>query len=407
MSPSPPQPPQTSPPLSTAPPLTPHLVASTGNLTQDDSTDIYYQDAQWTPDGTTLLTHTSDQKLSTYILPPDLLSSHSPQSLQPYLSTPCPTRIQATTPYPFYNLQEPSTTLLLSSPTALPIRLTNTVYPHTHASYPYINPSTEAYIAPSALRFTRDGRHFIAGQRDALAIFDVSRDGSGPVQSYATTVSRKAKKLYGARSMGCGGKIMGLDVSGEEGWLAVGTTERDVAVYGGEGRGECVTALNLKGLRGGGTGVMQVRWCEGARYLVVAERQSEVVRVLDVRGGFRLLGSLEGRRADTTQRLGVDVVSTAEGEEVWAGGTNGFVRGWKGVGDLEGDRGPDFEWKLHDDAVSSAAWHPGGAVLATCSGQRHFPAALEEDSESSSSASDESSVATQTHGESSLKVWSF
>ena len=47
---------------------------------------------------------------------------------------------------------------------------------------------------------------------------------------------------------------------------------------------------------------------------------------------------------------------------------------------------------MHGDPVTSAVWHPGGAVMATCSGQRRFDDADE----------DEISV----RSDNSLKIWS-
>ena len=78
----------------------------------------------------------------------------------------------------------------------------------------------------------------------------------------------------------------------------------------------------------------------------------------------------------------------AEGYEVWGGGTDGYARMWRNAGEKEGEHMPDAELKLHDDAVGSAVWHPGGAVLATCAGQRSF-VPLDDDEESSDGEVDE------------------
>jgi hypothetical protein len=47
---------------------------------------------------------------------------------------------------------------------------------------------------------------------------------------------------------------------------------------------------------------------------------------------------------------------------------------------------------MHGDPVASAVWHPGGAVMATCSGQRKFNDADEDEA--------------TTEPDSSLKIWS-
>jgi hypothetical protein len=47
------------------------------------------------------------------------------------------------------------------------------------------------------------------------------------------------------------------------------------------------------------------------------------------------------------QRLGVDVVPTATGYEVWAGGTDGVVRMWSQPGSREGMVNPDSSFVAH------------------------------------------------------------
>ena len=61
-----------------------------------------------------------------------------------------------------------------------------------------------------------------------------------------------------------------------------------------------------------------------------------------------------------------------EGGEVWAGGTDGVVRVWEGLGRSEGRVDADWGFKAHGDVVVGVGVHPGGGVLASCSGQRRF-----------------------------------
>jgi WD40 repeat protein len=65
---------------------------------------------------------------------------------------------------------------------------------------------------------------------------------------------------------------------------------------------------------------------------------------------------------------------------------------WQNPGQLEGAQQPNAELeRMHDDSVTSVVWHPGGAVMATCSGQRRF-----EDGYNSTTGHDNS-----------LKVWTI
>jgi hypothetical protein len=65
-----------------------------------------------------------------------------------------------------------------------------------------------------------------------------------------------------------------------------------------------------------------------------------------------MLAWLEGRAAGTNQRLGVDVFEANGGMEIWAGGVDGVVRIWEGVGQTEGAQQRAWEWKAHDGMLS-------------------------------------------------------
>lgn len=170
----------------------------------------------------------------------------------------------------------------------------------------------------------------------------------------------------------------------KEGLLAAGTFGRWVGLYDGFGRGGevgCFTVGADEEEETRGVGVTQVLWSGEGRYLCVVERGCDGVGVWDIRGTGKRLAWLRGREARTQQRLGVDV----KGGEVWAGGTDGTVRIWEGLGMREGVVESSWDFKAHDDAVSSTTLHPVGSVLATCSGQRHYPDSVGEEVEGSES----------------------
>ena len=285
---------------------------------------------------------------------------------------------------------DPSTTLFLSTPRAHPIALRSALAPaRILASYRLIHEPTETYITPHSLHWMRDGSHFLTGSDSLIALFDVSRDGQGPVSRFPTIPSKR-KKIVGG-GVGVKGIVSALAVSGE-GLLAAGTFTRQVGLYDAEGRGDCVAVFSLaspdddhhtvvedvdlgKGAEGGG--VTQLLWSSCARYLYVVERKSDRILCYDVRVTGRRLASFVGRKARTNQRLGVDVISipsststsfatpaaaatvvegNGTGQDdvyydhlIWAGGTDGVVRIWKGppTGSSEEIR-PTWEWKVHD-----------------------------------------------------------
>ena len=159
----------------------------------------FFREAQFSSDGTTIITHSEDQCLRTFVLPVDLLEdAKRPHLLSPHCVAPSPSNIQCYALYPKFDLQNASSTVALSATRDLPIRLSNVLYPDiTHASYPLIHATTEAYIAPNSIAWTRDGSHFVAGSKDLLSVFDASYDGSGPVLQHKTASRNTERQRYG------------------------------------------------------------------------------------------------------------------------------------------------------------------------------------------------------------------
>lgn len=211
----------------------------------------------------------------------------------------------------------------------------------------------------------------------------------------------------------------------ESGMLAAGTWTRWIGLYDLGGMGGTVAtwcvAEAADGEAGiGGTGVTETGWSACGRYLFVVERRSGGVLVYDVRVTGKLVAWLKGREADTNQRLGVGLYEGEKGTEVWAGGMDGVVRVWEGVGMSEGVVERSWDWKAHDDPISSTAVHSSGTVVATCSGQRSFSAeassieseeseddSSDEDSDYEESRSGCSSTPMSRAPDNSIKVWSL
>lgn len=326
------------------------------------------------PDGTTLLTDSADHHIRTFILsvmplnissvprvnnnrPPDLLDEKpSPHRLSPYSTLPSAEPTYDTATYPFYSLQDPSTTLFLSSSRDHPIKLTSALAPTALANYSLVNPTTEAFITPHSIIYpsTLGGTHFLTGSDSLICLFDISRSGSdGPV-SWMPTIPSKRKQMVGG-GVGMKGIISAMAVNpvGDD-ILAAGTFTRQVGLYGSNGSGESLGTFSIAKAEAtrhiGGRGVTQVEWSPCGRYLYVAERKSDGVLVYDIRVTGQLLGWLQGRKALTNQRMKIDVVPSGEGDshELWAGGTDGYMRVWRNPAHTIGGQDPDWEWKVHD-----------------------------------------------------------
>lgn len=318
-----------------------------------------------TPDGTTLLTSSADNKIRAFILPPTLLDDpSSPLSLTPYTKHTFPTPINCIAPYPHYTLSDPSTTLYLSCPNSLPIRLSNILSPTSHpqASYNLICPTTEKYLTPSSILWSLPGTHFLTGTDCLISLFDISRSGCGPTTRLPTIPSKRHKMKGGG--VGMRGIVSALslqsstDESSGSSILAAGTWTRWLGMYDAAGLGGTIATWDISTAADseagiGGQGVSEVGWSGCGRYLWVAERKSRGVLVYDVRVTGKLVCWLEGREAETNQRLGVSCFEGDGGMEIWAGGTDGVARVWEGVGTKEGACKRNWEWRAHDGIVLS------------------------------------------------------
>lgn len=148
-----------------------------------------------------------------------------------------------------------------------------------YASYPWIDPNTEAYITPHSLMFTPDGTHFIAGSRSKFAVYDVNRPYQAAIKTCITSKSRKARKMYGD-DLSCptvpSSIFTAMDISCDD-VLALGTTTRHLALYEDHGMGSLITSFMLPahGTDPGsnGAGITQVKFSSCGTYLFVAERQ--------------------------------------------------------------------------------------------------------------------------------------
>lgn len=181
-----------------------------------------------------------------------------------------------------------------------------------------------------------------------MSTFDINRNGQGPFSRSPTTPSRRNRG--GVKSqVGMKGIVSALAMSCE-GLLAAGTFSRWIGLYDGHGHGGTVGNFQVKGggLEGEdadtGNGTTQLIWSSCGRYLCVVERESNGIGVWDVRGTGKRLSWLRGRMAQTKQRLGVDIM----GSDIWAGGKDGIVRIWEGLGMAEGVVSPSGQFYAHD-----------------------------------------------------------
>ena len=177
--------------------------------------------------------------------------------------------------------------------------------------------------------------------------------------------------------------------------LAAGAWTRWVSLYDGEGMGGTVANFSVADAADteakiGGAGVSQLLWSDCGTYLYVVERRSNGILMYDVRSTNKSVSWLEGRDADTNQRMAVDLTTINGKAEIWAGGTNGSVKCWKDAGSKEGAHVFDDSWQAYGEqtAVGGMSMHNCGSIIATASGSRR-ELAVELGSDSGSDSDDD------------------
>ncbi|KAK0641752.1 hypothetical protein B0T16DRAFT_220394 [Cercophora newfieldiana] len=416
----------------------------------------FFKSLQWSADGTTLFTSSSEKHVSSYVLPETLLEPRDePLHLKAHATLILGEPTSAIAPCPYFALENPYTQSILTASSDHPIHLhyafpqqpsedndgsTTTHQPPPLASFRLIKKETEAYLPIASLIWPAPGTHFIAGTTNRIALFDVSNPSSlsaEPLLSIATIPS--TRHIRKGNGVGMRGTVSALASqvreNGDAGLVAAGTRSRFMGLYDLQRAGECVATWGVAGSAAeagiGGGGVTQTLWSPCGRYLLVNERGSSGLLVYDLRGTNQLLAHLEGRNGDTNQRLSCDVfpgTNSAGGFEVWAGTKDGGVVMWEGVGNEYGAVSPTGGWDAHESAVGSTAMHTSGSVLATCSGSweikgsEYFSESTSESEDSGSQDSDESTSSNESGSErssrqprgspfvvkeTSLKVWSI
>lgn len=333
--------------------LHPKCVATTGdifsepiyNAGRDEGRSNLFRHATFSADGTTVVTQNEDNCLRSFVLPTDLLDERDElHQLQPYCDYRPSTNIQSFALYPQFDLAVASTTLVLSASADVPITLRNALdYETVHAVYPFINDRTEEYQSARSLAFTPSGSCFIAGSHNVIAAYDVARPDASPISQYILSPRRGAVQTDALR-LKSRAWISAMRLS-SDGLLAIGTTEREIALFENHGLGRCLCTFHLESRQG--TGVTGLQWSPCGRYLLVSERSSDAIQVFDIRDTKQEVGRLVGRNAATPQVLDIDVVSTADGFEAWAGGIDGHVKVWSNPGSKDALHLPDANLDMH------------------------------------------------------------
>jgi hypothetical protein len=377
------------------------------NKEKDTQYTSCIQEAQLSPDGTCIFTSDYNRSFSVYPIDVSAQADSSTRALKPYAQFTSSDPIWSFVPSPFFDINDPNSTHVLISRRDRYITLHNALWNVSQpsstsattqpidistpiSSYKLINALTEAVTAPLSLAYSHTGTHFFAGARNSIHTFDLEYPDA-PSHTISTIPSTRSKLKGGGR--GFKGWISALTLSPPTtfaggGMVAAGARTRHVGIYDATSGAE-ITTFSLPGTVDGkklvnanmqhiiGDGVSSLKYSPCGKYLYVAERQSDVLLIYDVRNFSLSLGYCAGRAALTKQKLGFDVWNAGaspydiEGtsHEIWAGGTDGVVRVWRDPYVKEGAVEPDEFVQIGsgDAPVVGTMVHPsGGLAVAAC-----------------------------------------
>lgn len=319
-----------------------------------------------------------------------------PQAIEPYACISFPHAISSAAVYPGFKLAEYNGAMVATSLSDHPIQLfnihrhaissdseTEPSLPKVSASYPLPNPNTEAMDAALALEFPSLDKLLVGTtrQRGRVALFDLNRPGSRPVNNIA--VKQKCKPIVSA--------IAPMPATEESADSPSWSMVTAVGYYAGGPSLSC----NLYDFRTreivsssaasvskefSSNGVTQLIWSKNGRFVFVLSRQSTTIPVLDARMGFAQVATLGGYKGMTNQRLSACIAVFHSSQYLFTGSTDGTVCRYddKALMGMDCDR-PLDSWQAHgsESNISSVSANPLTEVdrdlplvLASACGQR-------------------------------------
>ncbi|VDI49225.1 Hypothetical predicted protein [Mytilus galloprovincialis] len=345
--------------------------------------DNYFRGCKWSPDGKCLLTNSNDNKLRVYHYPTANTQSELKSSV---------TVKETDTVYDFcwyrkMSLEDPDTCCFLTTCRDGPVHMWDMANGHLKCTYRPYNHLDEIATAHS-LALSLDGGKLYTGFNRMIRVFDVSRPGRHCIQR-PTFVKHQGQP----------GIISCIAASPQGGGVyAAGSYARAIALYHEpEGNMVCM----FQGQQGG---VTHIAFSPDGTKLYSGGRKDPEILCWDLRKPGQIL-FVALRLCETNQRLYFD--QDAVGRHLFSGCHDGTVCVWdttqspvKVLDESDPLLKPIIKYKAHGDCVNGVSLNSYENVLATCSGQRHYPDLG--DSDDSDYESIESDVI-----DNSVKLWKF
>nr|CAG4651854.1 EOG090X06W9 [Triops cancriformis] len=328
--------------------------------------NCFTKGCKWAPDGSCLVTSSDDNVMRLFNLPPEIYNFAEWNSV-----------VQVSTKglvydyawYPPMNSADPVTCCLITTSQNNPIHMWDAYTGELRCSYRAFNDVDEITAAYS-VAFDPSGAKIYCGFDRCIRIFDVSQPGRD-------CVTRNTKSSKGALISQVG-IISCIAINPAMPSLyAAGSYLRSIGVYT-EPDGTPLCLLN-----GQSGGITHLLFSPDGTKLFSGGRKDNEILGWDLRNPGKILHVLQ-RTVDTNQRVFFDLDN--EGRYLFSGNSDGVVRIWDLWTNVEVSANCHnssdliLQFEAHQDCANGLSLHPTLPLIATSSGQRHFPEVDADDS---------------------------
>ncbi|KAF9459530.1 WD40-repeat-containing domain protein [Collybia nuda] len=372
----------------------PSLAASLALKFDPEFIDNFSRMAKWCPDGSVFLSQCENRTFQMFNTPPTQAQKdpHEPdRDYSPICTFHQPSPILDFIWYPAATPLDPASFCFIASVRECPVKLLDAADGRLRASYRIVD-HRERQIAPHSLAFNQTAERLYCGFEDAVEVFDFARPGEGT--RLMTTPSKKSKDgLKGIISALAFVPSQGLDMYAAGSLLH---NKSNIALFTESHGAEPEMFV------GGGprAGVTQILFNPAKPHIMYAAfRRHTAIYSWDIRSNVdspvKIYHCKESAKK-TNQKIRFDVdlggrwlsVGDQSGNISMFDLYDGDVDKIPEPYDNSEDVLPTSEFKAHNDAVGSVAFHPLQPTLLSVSGSRHFR--LDDENSDLSSSSDES-----------------
>lgn len=324
--------------------------------------DNYLRGCKWSPDGTCLLTNSNDNKLRLFDLPAQLYEEKLqdiPEMTSVLQIKECDT-IYDYCWYPQMTSKDPETSCFVSTCKDNPVHLWDAFTGQLRCSYrPYNH--VDELTSTFSLGFSCNGQKLYCGANKMIRIFDIDRPGRD-----CTVIPTYSKHFGQSGIISCI-----IPNPGDTRIIAAGSFNRSIALYNHEAKN---MLCMFEGQQGGVTHM--VFSPDGTKLFSGGRKDPEII-CWDLRNPGQIL-FVALRQVETNQRMYFEL--DRSGKYLISGNQDGKVSVWdtskppvQKFKDSDLVLDPVLTYKAHNDTVNGVSLNPVHPVIATSSGQRHFP----------------------------------